>query len=165
MVRRRCGDQKKVFCPVDTPCWTTEICHTFEGFRPSSSSSRQWPTAANPPLTASVTMATTTSTFKGGSTPINLLAHMQSTHKGSRNMPNVFAHVPQFIILRSSKKRTLYDSNWFLFFVRQSLRLQHSALSTQHQAFLNGGVRRVHPSNVRSFLRTARSPFASICVM
>ena len=32
------------------------------------------------------------------------------------NVPNVFALIPQFIILRSNKERALYDSNLFSFF-------------------------------------------------
>ena len=31
-----------------------------------------------------------------------------------RNVPHVFAHVPQFAILRSNKERALYGSNFFL---------------------------------------------------
>ena len=31
-----------------------------------------------------------------------------------RNVPNVFAHVPRFTILRSNKERALYDSNFLI---------------------------------------------------
>ena len=32
-----------------------------------------------------------------------------------RNVPNVFAHIPQFTILRSNKERALYDSTVMVF--------------------------------------------------
>ena len=80
---------KKVFCPVDKSYWTTKIYRTFEGFCPSLSLSRQWPTAVNPPLMASIiTMAPIIIIFKGGSRPISFRPY--TIGAASLQTPNTF---------------------------------------------------------------------------